>query len=498
MLPFRSLILAAGSPEAGAATGLDPSHRWLYLALAGAGLLCVLAWAMAAHYLRLTRSLRASEARHRFLADHAGDVIWTMDLEGRLTYVSPSVQKLRGFSPEEVMGQSLREILTPESAAIAEERLHLAQAEIREGRPAPEFRGELEQPCRDGSTVWTEVTVTGMTDGQGRCVGFLGVTRDISERRRLQEELKARAATDLLTGVWNRFRLEEMGQAEVHRQARYGQPLALVFMDLDRFKRVNDTHGHEAGDRVLQAFCATVRTCLRETDLFGRWGGEEFLVLVPGTDAPSARLLAERIRQAMEAQELPGIGRVTVSAGVAACRPGDSWPVLVARADAALYRAKSRGRNRVESEDGVPEPPRESFLNLVWTEAHASGHPLLDAQHRSLVEHANGLLHLLLDPGSHAGAEGRVADLLEEVLAHFETEQALLEQTGYPDAQAHAALHRDLMRRGLELAELFWAGQLPPNDLVGFFLYELISKHMLQEDRAFFPHFRPEGRVASP
>lgn len=139
---------------------------------------------------RAIEALRKSEERHRLLADNASDVIWTMDLEGHYTYVSPSVQKLRGYSPDEVMHQSMLDVLTPESAAIAQSRLNLALDEIKRGEPIPAFNSQLEQLCKDGSTVWTDVTSSAMFNKEGEFIGILGVSRNISRRKRVEEALR--------------------------------------------------------------------------------------------------------------------------------------------------------------------------------------------------------------------------------------------------------------------------------------------------------------------
>ena len=139
---------------------------------------------------QVEEDLKKSEERHRLLADNAADVIWTLDLEGQFTYVSPSVERLRGYTPAEVMRQTLAEALTPESAEIAQKGLASSLEAVQKGQPTPFFRGELEQPCKDGSTVWTEVTTTGMTNHEGGFIGILGVTRDITERKQLDEALR--------------------------------------------------------------------------------------------------------------------------------------------------------------------------------------------------------------------------------------------------------------------------------------------------------------------
>jgi len=461
-------------------------------ALLGTALLCLLAGAI---LLRRFRALRSSEERHRLLVDNASDVIWTMDLDGRLTYVSPSVHHLRGYTPEEVRSQPLASYFLPESAGRAQAALMRAREAHQRGEPIPLWRDEMEQPCRDGSTVWTEVRASGMTSASGRLLCIMGVTRDITERRRLQEELKAQASRDGLTGVWNRGRLEEQGRFEVQRFERYGHPLSLVFMDLDHFKRVNDQHGHGVGDRVLKAFCAAAQGCLRSTDRLGRWGGEEFLLLVPNTVLASALPLAERVRAALAAWDFGAAGPVTASLGVAQCRAGDTWETLVARADDALYRAKVAGRNRVEAEpapgDQALAPAGSGLLRLVWADAYACGEPLIDAQHQALFAGANALLQAILEQRPAPELAAGIAGLLEAVAGHFDDEERLLRAAGYAGVEAHARLHLDLLDRGRALAEQQRLGTLALGDLFAYLSYEVVAQHMLKEDRVFFPVFQP-------
>ncbi|HUJ92660.1 MAG TPA: diguanylate cyclase [Gaiellaceae bacterium] len=173
------------------------------------------------------------------------------------------------------------------------------------------------------------------------------------ENARLHRIVERQALVDGLTGVANRRRCAEALSAEVARAARHGSPLALVLADLDDFKAVNDAHGHAAGDLVLREFADVLRSTLRESDLAGRWGGEEFLLLLPGTDAAGAAQLADRVR--LSFTERPMLGpngaalAVTCSFGVAQHRPGEDEEELFAAADRALYRAKRQGKNRVET-----------------------------------------------------------------------------------------------------------------------------------------------------
>jgi diguanylate cyclase (GGDEF)-like protein len=181
--------------------------------------------------------------------------------------------------------------------------------------------------------------------------------RNVLGRRREQGELLRLATTDNLTGALNRLRFMELGEGERGRHKRYGQPCGLLMLDLDHFKRVNDAHGHAAGDTVLKAFAGTVAGLLRHTDLFARIGGEEFALLLPQTDRNGTLNLAERLRAAVAGIRLDHEGgaeiAVTVSVGVSRLLPADGGlQEALARADAALYEAKAAGRNCVRENPG--------------------------------------------------------------------------------------------------------------------------------------------------
>lgn len=171
----------------------------------------------------------------------------------------------------------------------------------------------------------------------------------------LEQELMREARTDALTGLANRRALDEAASQHVKRAARSGRPLSVILCDIDHFKIINDRHGHDVGDKVIRAVAAQLRDAVRDTDALGRWGGEEFLIILPDTDGAEARILAERIRAAIEAaaQPLPNDAHVTISLGVssvgiAALAQDNPWAKLVKSADDAMYRAKAAGRNRVE------------------------------------------------------------------------------------------------------------------------------------------------------
>ena len=170
------------------------------------------------------------------------------------------------------------------------------------------------------------------------------------ENARLHGMVERQALVDGLTGLANSRAAADALHAEAARAERLETPLSVVLADLDGFKEVNDAHGHAVGDEVLRAFAEVLRETLRESDVAGRWGGEEFLLLLPGADEEGAAQLAERVRIGLAAREHPGVPglRVTASFGVAEYAGETNTEQLVAAADGALYRAKRAGKNRVE------------------------------------------------------------------------------------------------------------------------------------------------------
>ena len=175
------------------------------------------------------------------------------------------------------------------------------------------------------------------------------VERD--NRQKLQElaqDLGVKATTDALTGLHNRLKLENAMVDEIRRADHLKTPLTLIMFDIDHFKAINDTYGHAVGDRVLVQLARLVSSYIRYSDMLARWGGEEFLILMPGVEETTGYQVAEKCRDAIARITFGGAGPVTCSFGVAQYEPGESSAEFIARADAALYRAKESGRNRVK------------------------------------------------------------------------------------------------------------------------------------------------------
>jgi len=294
-------------------------------------------------------ALRESETRFRQLASSVQEVFWLRDAE-RMLYVNPAFERVWGGGRERLYEQpeALLEAVHP----LDRERVAAAMR-IDAGKPAG--ADETFRILRPGGEVrWIRLRCYPVADAEGGVTRSAATAVDVTELKRAQlelersnAELERQAFFDRLTGAANRRYFESLLDREVERADRYGTPFALVMFDLDHFKRVNDTWGHDVGDLVLQEVARIVDERLREADVLGRWGGEEFMILLPGDVAEQAAVAAEAVRERVAEHAFPRAGRVTISLGVAGYRPGEPRMELLRRLDQALYRAKREGRNRV-------------------------------------------------------------------------------------------------------------------------------------------------------
>ncbi len=226
--------------------------------------------------------------------------------------------------------------------------------EIRDGRPVLGPRHSFDtwvEEVHGLSHPWLPIERQAALDLAEDLAVAISAQRIAELNKQLQQanrELALLAHTDALTQSWNRYRMELALDEELSASDRYDRPCSVLLFDVDHFKQFNDRHGHEAGDRVLSGLAASVKASLRPTDHLGRWGGEEFIVLAANTELEGARELGERLRRDIAGVDFGALGAVTISVGVAQRAAGESRKSLVARADEAMYRAKQRGRNRVE------------------------------------------------------------------------------------------------------------------------------------------------------
>lgn len=302
------------------------------------------------------------------------------------------------------------------------------------------------------------------------------------------ESLEQAVGTDRLTGAWNRRRFEEAAAAEISLARRRRQPVSILMLDLDHFKRINDNHGHDTGDAVLIAVTRAWKGVLRISDPLVRWGGEEFLVLSPASRVDGALAIGVKLQEALRTLPFPGLGPVTVSVGVAEYGLGETLEAWIARADQAVYRAKAEGRDRVvAAEQAVGEIVEiRPMIELQWEDAYASGHPLIDAQHRRLFELANSLLAALTQDLPREETRLRWTRLKAHTAQHFNDEERILARAGFPLLAHHAVEHQELLTRNQAFEEAFARGGLDLGGFVAFLVVDLVRGHLLQEDRTYF------------
>jgi diguanylate cyclase (GGDEF)-like protein/PAS domain S-box-containing protein len=294
-------------------------------------------------------TLKASEEKFRALVEMTSDWIWEVDVSGIYTYASPRVEALLGFKPEEVLGKTPFDLMLPEEARRIETEFVNIAAERR-----PFHALENRNLHKAGHIVVLETSGVPILAHDGKLLGYRGVDRDVTERKQLEDELRRQAHIDELTGLNNRRHFFHLAEQELARTKRYGGAFTVLMLDVDRFKLVNDSYGHQVGDRVLQELSEVCVTTLRHTDILGRIGGEEFAVLMPQTSSEQGLKMAERLRLAVAPAAVPlakgEAVRFTVSIGVTSFAEADAKiEDLLKRADTALYAAKKAGRNQVRS-----------------------------------------------------------------------------------------------------------------------------------------------------
>ncbi|MEI7891847.1 MAG: diguanylate cyclase [Myxococcales bacterium] len=349
--------------------------------------------------------------------------------------------------------------------------------------------------------VHSRATVERTRFGEAR--RMVGTLQDITVRKESElalerakmerDHARAIARTDALTKLANRRTFDEMLHKEFDRLKRDGAALSLIMLDVDHFKKFNDTYGHVAGDNCLRHLAAALTGAVRRpADIAARYGGEEFAVILPETDTHGAAHVAERVRRGVEALGIlhatsDVAGHVTVSLGVVTVFPSRlvAPDRIVALADLALYEAKHAGRNRIHvTSDGAAV-------------ADDCGDATIDGEHRKLVETSNTLLS--------AVAGGRPKDeillMMESFAAdmavYFRYEEELFKAVAYPFADAHARDHQALVAKAATLLEKHRRDVLTFGELLDFLANDLVARHLLIQDKEFFPYVGTKG-VALP
>jgi diguanylate cyclase (GGDEF)-like protein/PAS domain S-box-containing protein len=300
---------------------------------------------------------QGNELPYEILLDQIYDGLYLVSRNGQIIFWNKGAERITGYSRDEMIGRTFdHDFLTHQDAAGAplwNERSVLDLC-LRENSAV---EAEAYIGCRGGRRVPVLFRITPVHDGRGEVIGALEVFTDnttkVTALKRI-EELEEAALLCPLTGVGNRRYTEMALQNTLEELKRYQWPVGVMFVDVDNFKRVNDTYGHNVGDEVLRMVAHALRNCLRSFDFVGRWGGEEFVILLPNVNEDVLRRIGERCRLAVEDSEYHTEGhtvRVTVSIGGTMARTEDTPTHVIERADRLMYRAKAAGRNRLIVEE---------------------------------------------------------------------------------------------------------------------------------------------------
>ncbi len=255
---------------------------------------------------------------------NVNDSVFITDMDNKIVFINDTFSKTYGYKEEDILGK--------DSNILGE----------------IDREGESYHLRKDGNVFPVELSSAVLKDEDGKEVAVVRIAHNITERKKMEEELKKLASTDRLTQAYNRLKFEEIITREIERVKRYNQSLSMAMLDIDYFKKVNDTYGHLAGDYVLKTIADIVRENIRKIDYLVRWGGEEFMIISPETDLERAKELAERIRKVIENYSFDKVQKVTVSFGVSQFKEDDTEDDFIKRVDDAMYKAKTSGRNRVE------------------------------------------------------------------------------------------------------------------------------------------------------
>lgn len=299
---------------------------------------------------KIEEKLALSEEQHRFVLEGSELGFWDWNIVTGEVDRNHRWAEMLGYSFEEIKHttQQWTDFIHPDDRDKAWQSIRA----VLEGR-SPLHKIEYRMLHKDGSIRWILDQAKVMRrDKEGKPIRMSGTHADITERKMVEIELQKRAQTDFLTGLFNRGHFLEKAELELKRSLRYGSHLTILVLDIDFFKQINDTHGHKSGDLVLQKLAHICLATLREVDIVGRMGGEEFAVLLPETDKVKALEVAERLRVAIESTNVPiehGVPiHFTVSLGITSkASAEDNLDYLLSQADNALYESKRLGRNRV-------------------------------------------------------------------------------------------------------------------------------------------------------
>jgi len=258
------------------------------------------------------------------------------NISGVITSASTALCKVSGYTAKELINQKINIIKSPDTEKSFYRNLWET---ILRGET---WNGEIKNRTKEGESYWLDQMIIPVKDNNGKVASFMSVGTDITDKKRLE----IISQTDKLTNLFNRHKLDESLRLEIQRAERYNKKLSLIIIDIDHFKHVNDTFGHQTGDDVLIKVAEILQKSIRKIDILGRFGGEEFLIVCPQTEKEGVLKLAENIRKNIESYKFNTVRDITISLGLTSYQSGDDEDSMIKKSDDALYASKDEGRNK--------------------------------------------------------------------------------------------------------------------------------------------------------
>ncbi len=430
-------------------------------------------------YFIMKRSHRRVEeiaAKYQVSFDQSPLYLATLSPEGKILEANTNMLRFFDAKRSALEGTAFADLSFWQQSETLTEYVSQALEKVRNG---DDVQDTLSGYTETGELIHTDFRLSQVKRSDGSLLLINMIVNDITKNVELQSALERESRLDHLTQLMNRRSYEEALTKEMARSRRYGIPLSLIIMDIDNFKKVNDNYGHDFGDYVLVQIAQILRIHTRSSDLVARWGGEEFIILMPETSQAEAALAAEKLRKNIEQMPLEHDIVITMSFGVAEWLQIKEQQTWFKRADRALYRAKEMGRNRVEQciwKTVIPE----GHTGLEWMEAYETGFPQIDKEHRELLPLASQLLDNMEDASQVEDLQTLLHSYIED---HFEYEERLMDRAEYPEREHHKEEHALLRQHTSERFKDLEKGLC--ENFYMFFIDEFILNHFFVMDKPF-------------
>ncbi len=293
------------------------------------------------------KNLLKSEEMYRLFVENSMDAIWRLDDQFRFVYISQATKEILGFQSEEIVGRHLFSILTPESIDIVKRGYASRQLQLAQGQNWESSIYTVEAIHKDAHHIWVEVTVNPIFGANNRLLGFNGITRDISERRRSEAVIRQHAFRDPLTNLPNRRQFEDALERAVAQNKQTEKSFAVMFLDIDGLKKVNDQYGHVFGDALLKVMATRIRHAVRKIDFVARLAGDEFMAILPESgESSTVGFIAARLIESCRKPIVIGKEKVSIGVSIGVSffpADADNVQTLMDHADRAMYEAKKAG-----------------------------------------------------------------------------------------------------------------------------------------------------------